>query len=202
MIDSKTNHVFHVWINSEDDRLREMNNDGIKPDKYTIDPHKDGLYGFKSAMQLLSSKGQTWLGKTIGDNRLKSLPLVHQQCSHSEPDPLEENYHVCYRGEKLAECPILKRLRDTFAKEMERSAYYREITDEQIDEVAAQVCVWHLLMGSGNMYVDWNEGAFQSVSDRMFWSRVYDNLSQANDFPDDDETANQPPITPAGEGAK
>jgi len=40
-------------------------------------------------------------------------------------------------------------------------------------------------------YVDWNEGAFQSVSDRMFWNRVYENLSQASGHPGDEEASDE-----------
>lgn len=182
MIDNKADHVFHVWINQEATRFRRLEEADKKPEKHDIDPHGRGLYAFKSAMNLIESKGQSWLGATIGKNRRKSLPLTHQQCSHSAPEPLKENYHQCYLGERLDSCPILIRLRATFDEERQRSEYYRAITDEQVDEVAARVCVWHLLMGLGpNAFVDWNEGAFQSVSDRMFWDRVYSNMAHEDE---------------------
>ena len=161
-MDSKVDHVFHVWINSEADRFREKKADAI-------DPHERGLYNFRSALQMLD-----WLGKQITKERLGKLTMLHQQCSHCNPEPLKENYLQCWLGKKLVECPILLRLRETFAVEKKRQ-YYADITDEQIDEVAAMVCVWHMLMGT-DAFVDWNEGAIQDVSDRMFWRNVYDNL--------------------------
>ena len=47
MLSSKADHVFHVWINSESGLCKD------KPTLQPIDPHKNGLYDFKSAMQLL-----------------------------------------------------------------------------------------------------------------------------------------------------
>lgn len=164
-MNNKVDHVFHVWINSENGRFNE------KPSDMPIDPHGRKLYDFKSAMQLLP-----WLGKQITEDRTGALPLVHQQCSHSRPEPLAENYLQCWLGKKLKECPILQRLRACFDVERKRSRYCADITDEQIDEVAAHVCVWHMLMGT-DAFVDWNEGAVQDVSDRRFWNNVYDSLA-------------------------
>lgn len=158
-------HVWHVWINSEG----EFNEN--RPTEMQLDPHKRGLYAFKSAMQLLPH-----LGKMITKDRLKSLPLVHQQCLHSAPESMEENHLACWLGQRLDSCPILKRLRAKFDEERKRPYYGEKITDEDVDHVAAMTCVWHLLMGQDG-FVDWNEGAIQDSSDRQYWRRLYDNLA-------------------------
>jgi len=177
-MDSKTNHLFHVWINSEATRFREY---GVaeKP-HHGFDPHERGLYDFKSAMQLLE-----YLPKQITRERTKSLPLVHQQYLHSAPEPIPENHLTCWLGERLDACPILKRLRASFDEYRLKHPYYASVTDEQVDGVAAQVCVWHLLMGQPG-FVDWQEGAVQTTSDRMFWDRLYRNLA---DVPPDQPEA-------------
>lgn len=163
---SKVSHVFHVWINSEAGDFSD------KPAEMPIDPHGDHLYGWKAALQTLP-----WLGKQIGKDRRKELPLVHQQCSHSSPEQLPDNHLTCWLGQRLTECPILKRLRDTFDRERQKE-YYVGITDDQVDEAAASVCVWHLFSQQFHgVFVDWNEGAVQDVSDRRFWQNVYRNLA-------------------------
>jgi hypothetical protein len=189
-MDSKTDHVWHVWINAESDRLREWQKANPSGEVATetrrgrqvetpvpqrtpldlIDPHGRGLYSFKSAMQTLP-----WLTRVIGMERQRTLPLVHQQCSHSPPEPIKEEFLTCSFGKKLRECPILQRLRDSIS-DQQQNAYYRSIEPERVDELQAMTCVWHMLMGHDG-FVDWNEGAVQTVSDRMFWDRVYESLS-------------------------
>jgi hypothetical protein len=168
---NRTDHVFHVWINSEAGPKD-------KPTEMPLEPHKDGLYSFKAAMQMMP-----WLTAAIGRERRKQLPLVHQQCSHSPPEPIAEEYLTCALGQKLRECPILQRLADTFA-EWRAKSYYSAITDEQVDAVKAQTCLWHMLMGNNGAFVDWMEGPVQTVSDRMFWQRVYDHMSTPVEEPD------------------
>ena len=171
----QVDHVWHVWINQEASRPPTATR---LPD--WIDPSGKNLYGFKSMLGLME-----YLPKRIGDERRKALPTVHQQCSHSVPEPLADNHLQCWLGQKLGECPILKRLDGTFA-EFRAKPYYREITDEQVDGVKAATCAWHLY--TSGQFVDWNEGAVQDSSDRKFWGRVYDNLScdpQPEDSVDD-----------------
>lgn len=201
---NKTDYVWHVWINQEADRLRKWEADnptGVattetrrgKPVEVPTRPrtpldlvaaHDRKLYDFKAAMQMLP-----WLAKRITQERTKSLPLIHQQCSHSAPESLTENFLTCGLGKKLRDCPILIRLRDTFDQERGRTSpdgrppYYAGITDEQVDEVAAMTCVWHMLMGTDSS-VDWQEGAVQDVSDRMYWERLYANLAGAGEQPE------------------
>lgn len=169
-------HVWHVWINSEGKFDEKAGDD--RPMKF--DPHEEGLYDFKSALGLL-----TGLGARLAKDRRQELPQVHQQCSHSAPEAIEEPNHLtCALGQKLTECPILQRLRATF-DEYRKKPYYASIAERHVDEVAAATCVWHLLSTAmqGRGFVDWNEGAVQDVSDRMFWNRVYDNLSSQPEPP-------------------
>lgn len=196
-MDSKTDHVWHVWINQESDRLREWQKAnpsgevtmearrgksvGTPVPQRTplelVDPHSRGLYNFKSAMQTIP-----WLTRVIGMERKRALPLIHQQCSHSPPEPIKEEFLTCSFGKKLRECPILQRLRESVFEQQKRHAYYRSIEDERVDELQAMTCVWHMLMGHDG-FVDWNEGAVQTVSDRMFWDRVYQHLSTPDEEP-------------------
>jgi hypothetical protein len=176
MLNHKADHVFHGWINSESGFHDE------EPKESPINPHEEGLYSFKSAMNTLA-----WLPQKIGAERMRALPLVHQQCSHSAPEPLRENYLTCAFGVKLRECPILARLGMTFDAERNKTgsdgqpSYYADIPDTEIDKAKAMVCVWHMLMGQHKGYVDWNEGAVQDVSDRRFWDQVYSNLAQQDE---------------------
>lgn len=179
MLSSKADHIFHVWINSEAGPP--------KPADHPIDPHERGLYAFKAAMQVLP-----WLPAQIGKERRKELPLIHQQCSHSAPEAMPENYLTCGFGVRLSTCPILVRVGAKFDEMRNKltpkgePSYYADVTDEDIDKAKAMACVWHLLMGHEHSnHVDWNEGAIQDVSDKMFWRRVYDNLSQpAEEMPE------------------
>lgn len=194
----KIDHVWHIWINQEADLLRTWERHNPTGETATetrrgkpvetptkprtplelIDPHERGLYNFKAAVGLLP-----WLTRMIGLERTNAMPLEHQQCLHAAPEPIPENILTCGLGKKLSECPILARLRATFDQERGRKrpdggdSFYAEITDEQVDNVAAMTCVWHMLMGSDG-FVDWQEGAVQTTSDQMYWERLYKNLSQ------------------------
>jgi hypothetical protein len=171
MLSGKADHVFHVWINREADK----NAENVQP----IDPHKDGLYDFKSAMNTLP-----YLTRMIEKERKRELPMVHQQCSRQSPEPLPENFLTCAFGVKLRECQILARLNATFDEMRSKPypdgqpSYYRDIPDSEIDKAKAMACVWHMLMGNGKAFVDWNEGAVQDESDKIYWRRVYDNLAE------------------------
>lgn len=162
-------NVWHGWINSEGDRKDEAD---------FIDPHHTGLYEFKSAMQMAGATGG-WLAMKISKERMQALPMVHQQCSHTQPEPMEANYLTCGFGVKLNGCPILNRLQSYFDKRMEHPYESKNVTPEEIDEAKAMTCIWHMLMGKKDgCYIDWNEGAVQDCSDRRFWDRVYSNLSE------------------------
>lgn len=167
-LDNKVDHVWHVWINSES----PMGKDEDKPTVMPINPHEDEFYSFKSMIGMVD-----WLGGRIEAERKQALPMVHQQCSHSAPEAMPENYLMCGLGQKIKECPILQRLRAKFA-EQRAHPYYATITDDQVDRVQAATCLWHMYsQGFRGQFVDWNEGAVQDCSDRKFWNRVYENLA-------------------------
>jgi hypothetical protein len=173
-----------VWLIERDGATEqelmhgEVRAGGLRSLLELIDPHERKLYDFKAAVGMLP-----WLTMMIGKERTRSMPLTHQQCLHSAPEPIPENVMTCGLGKKLSECPILTRLRETFDQERGRKrpdggdSFYAEITDEQVDQVAAMTCVWHMLMGSDG-FVDWQEGAVQTTSDRMYWERLYANLAE------------------------
>lgn len=241
-MDSKIDHVFHVWINercpigpdtdqpcqwcgksydehgnpgasplakSRKDRLCPVN--GVTSQFYTpkipkqdvTRPPMRTLYAWKSAIQFME-----YAPKAIKKAMEKQLPQVHQQCSHTTPVPIKDNEVLCWLGQNVAKCPILADLQATFDRERQRTypdgrpSYYADITQDDVYRVMGYVCTWHLLMSDvatkdnelpPGSFVDWNEGAFQDKSDRMFWSNVYKSLSQGIGY----ESA-QP--EPGGEG--
>ena len=150
-------------------------------------PPVDSLYAFKSAIQMLG-----WAPDQIKKARRGQLRAMHQHCSHCKPEPIENNVLSCWLGQDVAKCPILDDLSGCFERERQRclpdgrKSYYADITDDEIFQVMGYVCTWHLLMSyvaaekrdlPPPAFVDWNEGAFQDKSDRMFWSQVYDSMS-------------------------
>jgi hypothetical protein len=76
-----------------------------------------------------------------------------------------ENHLSCCLGVKCRECPELQAL-DAI-----------EGTPEQIDEAKAWTCVAHIAFSGGDVM---REGYLLTVDDRMYWSRLYENLSQPN----------------------
>jgi hypothetical protein len=156
------------------------------PPKFVEDadhPKIGTMYAFKSAMQLIP-----WAAVAIKKAREGALPTTHQQCSHSKPEPIKNNVMRCWLGKDVAQCPILADLQASVDTERVRTlpngkpSYYAEVTQDEVYEMMASVCTWHLLMSHiasetkelpKPSYVDWNEGAFQDTSDRMFWDRVY-----------------------------
>lgn len=93
------------------------------------------------------------------------LEKLHQQCSHSPVEPIPENHLTCCLGVKCKECPHLLALEKA-----------PDLRPEQIDVAKAWTCAGHILM-AGSRY-DTSEGYILTVGDRMFWERVYENLSQ------------------------
>jgi hypothetical protein len=103
--------------------------------------------------------------------RLNLLPKVHQQCSHSEAEPVPENYLTCCLGVKCRECPELKAL-DTM-----------DAAPEFISEAKAWTCVAHIVSKGG----DWaREGYLLTVDDRMYWNNLYRSLASSDEPPSDD----------------
>jgi hypothetical protein len=163
---SSVEHVWHVWINRRQDQRRA-----------TGEQWESDLYAWKDALRELE-RIPLWL-KRVREN---TLPTLHKQCSQQDPEPIAENRLICALGTNVAECPILKSLYETVA---EHSAikHYSDVTVEDADALGGKVCAWHIfrtvfgITGDRASYIDTSEGYVQDESDRMYWRRVYDNLS-------------------------
>lgn len=101
-----------------------------------------------------------------------TLPKLHRQCSHAEPEPVAKNELTCCLGVKCASCPQLLALNAMQAA-----------TPEDIDQAKAWTCVSHILSQGGDMAA---EGFILTTDDRMYWNNLYANLAQSHD-PDDGE---------------
>ncbi len=99
----------------------------------------------------------------IGMERRGDLPKTHQQCSLSPVEPIPDNHLRCCLGTKCAECPQLLAL-ESMAR----------VTPEDIDTAKAWTCAAHIASEGGDRM---NEGYILTVSDRMYWDRVCENLS-------------------------
>ncbi len=86
---------------------------------------------------------------------------VHKRCSRSPTEQKPEHYLTCCLDVRCSECPELRAL-DT----IERA------TPEQIDLVKAWTCAAHIVSKGGDM----GKGYVLTCSDRLYWSRVYENL--------------------------
>jgi len=107
--------------------------------------------------------------------RLRELPKIHQQCSHSEPKPVIDNHLSCCLGVKCKECPFLLALEGT------------NVSREQVDEIKAWTCVSHILNEKSKRMIDDTEGYVVTEDDKMYWQNVYESLSQTGDYVDDDD---------------
>jgi len=165
-------HLFHTWINRRQD---ERSNAG--------EPWEHDLYEWKAALQELRRLPH-WLRQA----RTGTLPTVHQQCSHSAPEPIPANRLTCALGADVTECPILRSLYASFEEQRTHIAAYNgepsypDLTADDGDEIAARVCTWHIFteqfrrVVSGRPQIDTSEGYVQDEGDRMFWGNVYDSL--------------------------
>lgn len=105
--------------------------------------------------------------------RTGKLRQVHQQCSHSAPEPIPENVLTCCLGVKCRECPALQGL-----DKMEGAP-------EEIDTAKAWTCVAHILSKGGDVA---GEGYILTTDDRMYWDRLHASLAMPN--PDDEDEVN------------
>jgi hypothetical protein len=121
--------------------------------------HRKWMYEAKDMMQEVPR-----LALLFKMERTDALGSIHQQCSHSEPQPVPANHLTCCLGVKCRECPELKGL-DAM-----------EAPPEAIDEAKAWTCATHIAFEGGDFM---NEGYLLTVDDRMFWDRVHSSLSQA-----------------------
>lgn len=183
-------HIFHVWIN------RRQQENGT---------HESHLYSFKGMVQLLF-----WAPNKLKEAFERKLPTVHQQCSHSPPEPIQNNRLRCWLGKDVTECPILASVKAVWDEHMEKPFYAERNKPDGLYQIMGQVCAWHLFMSDVShaiecekphvrrgkeepgpsaclpepAYIDWNEGAMQDESDRMFWDRVYTNLTDNGEEPE------------------
>lgn len=97
------------------------------------------------------------------EERLGQLPKIHQQCSHSPIEKIEANHLVCCLGKRCRECPHLVALEKA------------DMPPEAIDEAKAWTCAAHIVSQGGDPMM---EGYLLTKGDRMFWDRVYENLSR------------------------
>lgn len=155
MSDHRFDHNWHVAINQY--------NDGRSADGTWCRWMYDGKSAWREAKRLPE------LFKREREGRLAQ---THQQCSHSQPEPVPNNHLTCCLGVKCGDCPQLKAI--------EASA----LAPEQQDEAKAWTCIAHVLSSGGDQQ---NEGFILTVDDRMFWDRVHSNLAAA--FEDDGEAA-------------
>src|SRR5579871_7019563 len=105
-LDSKTDHVWHVWLNKYNADKR-----GAGFDKFV-----HSMYEFKDVLHFLKYGHET-IRKAL-DGKLRQ---THQQCSYQPTEQLPEpNVLKCALGVNVVECPILADLRATFESEMNR----------------------------------------------------------------------------------
>lgn len=146
-VEIQTNHrFFHEWHVAINAHVRE---EGFEQTKF--------MYEAKSGLSELAR-----LPYMFAKERKGELSKIHQQCSHSAPVEMPENYLMCCLGEKCRECPILLAI-----DAMKGS-------DEEKDIAKAMTCVTHIISKGGDMM---NEGYILDCSDRMFWDRVHENLA-------------------------
>lgn len=96
--------------------------------------------------------------------RTGQLPVIHRQCSQSQPVPIPENHLSCCLGQKCKECPHLLALEKA------------EVTLEQLDEMKAWTCTAHILFEKTQRSIDDSEGYIMHEGDKMYWENVYSNL--------------------------
>lgn len=174
-------HLFHVWINQRQDERRQ-----------TGQTWEHDLYEWKSALGELR-RLPLWLRRA----RTGTLPTMHQQCSRQAPEPIAANRLLCALGEDVTACPILASFYAAFEAERTRimpfngEPSYPELTADDGDEVAAQICVWHIFTTQLRQYDarDWSafdtsEGYAQDEGDRMYWRNVYDSLARGVEEPE------------------
>lgn len=99
--------------------------------------------------------------------REKTLPQMHKQCSMQDAVPVKDNHLSCCLGVKARECPHLLAL-----EKIERC------TPDEVDTAKAWACAAHIVSQGGDHA---NEGYMLRVDDRMYWDNVYDSLSQAEE---------------------
>lgn len=129
--------------------------------------HRRWMYEAMDMMQEVSR-----LTRILGMERRGELTKKHKQCSLSPTEPVADNHLTCCLGVECRKCPELLALDSA------------ELPPEKIDEAKAWTCVSHIASQGGDPA---KEGYLLTVDDRMFWDRVYENLSTPSGHPDDEE---------------
>lgn len=176
---SRSDHIWHVWMNKRKAYCSD-------------DAFEHGLYEFKGLINFLGY-GHEQIQRAFEGK----LATVHQQCSRCEPEPIKENrLKCCLNGTDVTACPILVSLKETAERERQPLTFPdgrkfdRHITDEEIYRLMARTCAWHIFAKaigatSGWHGIDTTEGYLCDVSDRMFWSRVYESMAASDDAPEE-----------------
>lgn len=105
--------------------------------------------------------------------RLGELPKLHRQCSVSKTEEVKDNHLSCCIGTECRKCPHLLSLQKS------------KMSQEELDTAKAWTCVSHILhtLGSG-VHLDTSEGYLLTEDDKMFWSTVYESMSNFEPAPE------------------
>jgi hypothetical protein len=107
--------------------------------------------------------------------RTGALPKIHRQCSHSPGEAVIDNHLTCCLGTQCRKCEFLAALDAP------------GIAPEELDQIKAWTCIAHILNeDAGTGRIDTSEGMILTTDDRMFWDKVYENLSYDANAPDDE----------------
>lgn len=148
-------HEWHVAVNKHQDAQREAGKDWDEA-KF--------MYEAKSLADEVPR-----MVKLFKMERESALPQTHQQCSMQAPVPVKDNHLSCCLGVRTRECPHLLAL--------EKIA---RCTPEDVDAAKAWTCGTHIVSRGGDRA---REGYLLTVSDRMFWSSVYESMAQVDPEP-------------------
>lgn len=90
------------------------------------------------------------------------MPQVHQQCSRSPQEQVQDNHLSCCLGVECRKCPELLALEKA------------DMAPERIDEAKAWTCAAHIVSQGGDHM---GEGYLLTVGDRMYWDTLHESLA-------------------------
>ena len=144
------NHEWHAAVNRHSDEWKKASNDW------------DATRFMYEAIHVADEVPRMVM--LFRQEREKTLPQTHQQCSMQAPVPVKDNHLSCCLGVKARECPHLLAL-----EKLERC------TLDDVDTAKAWTCAAHIVSQGGDHA---NEGFLLRVDDRMYWDNVYASLAQ------------------------
>lgn len=110
-----------------------------------------------------------------GMERRGELAKKHVQCHNAvcdnTPQEVPDNHLRCCLGVECRACPHLLALNAA------------KLTPEQVDYAKAWTCAAHMLAETKGHGDTSGEGWLQTVDDRMYWARLYENMAASD--PDD-----------------